>query len=330
MFRSFGFAAIAIAVLFAPSVLAQDIDGAVEHPMMAERYPGQEIRWQRIENFMPYKVPLGPITGYRTIGELIETEGMVTRTFYVYEGTDRTYAEIWKNYSDAFKAAGFTILAEGMPQGRAGRNEFGGRNWMEAHILANPWDDRGAPVDLLVSGTPTQGESGAIVATRERAAGTVYVALIIEQHSDDTVAMLADIVEVGEAETGLVSIDPEAIGNGITEYGRVVLDGIVFDFDSATLLPESGEALTAMSTYLAANPDMKFYVVGHTDHLGSFDYNRTLSAQRAQAVVDALVSRFGVAAGRLEAHGVGPLTPVFSNETDADRDRNRRVELVER
>ena len=319
-----------IATLLAQPSLAQDIDGAVEHPMMAERYPGQEIRWQRIDNFRPYKVPLGPITGYRTIGNTTDTAGMVIRTFYVYEGTDRTYAEIWQNYSEAFKGAGFTILAEGLPQGAAGRNEIGGRNWMEAHILANPWDDRGAPVDLLVSGTSTQGESGAVVAMRERAAGTVYVALIIEQHSSDTVAMLADIVEVGDAETGLVAIDPEAIANGITEYGRVVLDGIVFEFDSATLLPESDEALAAMASYLSAHPEMDFYVVGHTDHVGSFSYNQMLSAQRAEAVVAALVERFGVAARRLEANGVGPLSPVFSNETDAGRDRNRRVELVER
>lgn len=312
------------------AAFAQDIDGAIEHPMMTERYPGQEIRWQRIENYMPYKVPLGPVTGYRTIGDTIETAGLVTRTFYVYEGADRTYTEIWKNYSDAFKAAGFTVLAEGIPAGRAGRSEFGGRTWMGAHVLANPWHDRGAAVDMLVHGTSTQGESAAIVATRERAAGTVYVTLIVEQHDAETVGMLVDIVEVGEAETGLVSVDPEAIGNGITEYGRVVLDGIVFDFDSATLLPESEAALSAMATYLSSNPEMQFYVVGHTDQVGSFNYNRTLSANRAQAVVEALVNRYGAAAGRLEAHGVGPLSPVFSNGTDAGRDRNRRVELVER
>lgn len=77
--------------LFTPLINAQDIDGVIEHPMI-ERYPGQVIAWQHIENYQPYKVPLGPVTGYRQIADWIETEGRVTRTFYKYEGPDRSYA----------------------------------------------------------------------------------------------------------------------------------------------------------------------------------------------------------------------------------------------
>jgi hypothetical protein len=56
-------AVISLAVLPAIAV-AQDIDGVVEHPMI-ERYPGQVIAWQHIENYQPYKVAVGPVTGYR-------------------------------------------------------------------------------------------------------------------------------------------------------------------------------------------------------------------------------------------------------------------------
>lgn len=59
---------------------AQDKDGVLEHPMI-KRYPGQVIAWQHIENYQPYKVAVGPVTGYRKIGDWIETEGRVTRTF---------------------------------------------------------------------------------------------------------------------------------------------------------------------------------------------------------------------------------------------------------
>lgn len=63
----------------------------LEHPMF-ERYPGQVITWQHIENYQPYQVAVGPVTGYRAIADWIETEGRVTRTFYKYLGMERTYA----------------------------------------------------------------------------------------------------------------------------------------------------------------------------------------------------------------------------------------------
>jgi outer membrane protein OmpA-like peptidoglycan-associated protein len=122
----------------------------------------------------------------------------------------------------------------------------------------------------------------------------------------------------------------EALRQGIEEEGSVVLDGIPFDFDKATLKPESKEALDNIAAYLKEHGDKQFFVVGHTDSKGSFDYNRELSQARAKAVVDALASDYGIGADRLEGHGVGPLVPVFANDSEAGRERNRRVELVER
>ena len=313
---------------FAASPAAvEDIEGAIEHPLIT-RYPGQEIRWQQIENYMPYRVPIGPVTGYRRIDEWIDTEGRVTRTFYRYQGADRTFSEIYKNYLDALQAQDFEILAQGLSPDRRG-NEPGSTNWIGVLYIANPATKPGE-VGTIFSGTSSSGGAGAIVARKERAAGLVYVVLVVEQHSAEYVGALIDVVEVEAAETGLVVVDPEAIGSDIDEYGRVVLNGIVFEFDKATLKAESGEALEAISTYLAANPDKSFYVVGHTDSVGTFAYNQKLSADRARAVADALKTRFGIASERLEPHGVGPLVPVFSNGSDAGREQNRRVELVEK
>ncbi|HAN29032.1 MAG TPA: cell envelope biogenesis protein OmpA, partial [Haliea salexigens] len=199
----------------------------------------------------------------------------------------------------------------------------------EVALRANPVAKPGA-VNTLFAGTSSSGGAGAIVASKERAAGLVYVVVYVEQHSKNYVGTLIDIVEVEAAETGLVVVDAEAIGSDIAEYGRVVLDGIVFDFDKATLKAESGPALEAIVSYLGANPDKSFYVVGHTDSKGTFGYNQTLSANRARAVVDTLKNDYGIASERLEPHGVGPLVPVFSNGSDSGREKNRRVELVER
>jgi len=328
MFKWQGAAIVAVVLILVSSVaLSQDIDGAAEHPMI-KRYPGQVIAWQHIENYQPYNVAVGPVTGYRTIADWIETEGRVTRTFYKYQGEDRSYAEVYRNYLDALQAENFEILGEGLSADRKG-SAFGSRQWMEVTFQANPTAKPGA-VGTLYSGTSSSGGAGAIVAKKERAAGDAYVVIYVEQHSKNYVGTLIDIVEVKAAETGLVVVDAQAMGSDLAEYGRVVLDGIVFDFDRATLLPQSTAALRAIAGYLQANPDKRFYVVGHTDSKGTFSYNRKLSSDRAQRVADALTQDYNIASDRLEPHGVGPLVPVYSNGTDVGRDKNRRVELVER
>ncbi|NOX50182.1 MAG: OmpA family protein, partial [Gammaproteobacteria bacterium] len=197
-------------------------------------------------------------------------------------------------------------------------------------LASNPWNASDPDIGTLTQGSSTQGGSAAVVAKKERAAGTVYVVINIEQHTSDFVGTLVDIIEVKDAETGLVVVDADAIGEDMVEYGRVVLDGIMFEFDKAALKPESKPALDAIAEHLAAYPDKNFYVVGHTDSKGTFAYNNKLSSDRARAVVDALRKNYDIASSRLESHGVGPLVPVFSNITDNGRNLNRRVELVER
>lgn len=306
---------------------AEDVEGVQEHPMI-ERYPGQDIRWQKIENYMPYEVPIGPVTGYRKIDDWIEIEGRVTRTFYELKGEDRTYSEVYLNYLEALNDQDFEILAEGLNPDRKG-NDLGSGSWIATAYAANAITDPG-PQNSLFAGTSSSGGAGSIVARKERAAGTAYVVLTVEQHSASSIGALIDIIEVAAAETGLVIVDAEAMGSDMAEYGRVVLDGIVFDFDSADLLAESDQALTNIATYLNANPDKLFYVVGHTDSVGTFSYNYGLSGGRARAVADALKTDHGIAHQRLEPYGVGPLVPVLSNESESGRDKNRRVELVER
>jgi OOP family OmpA-OmpF porin len=76
------------------------------------------------------------------------------------------------------------------------------------------------------------------------------------------------------------------------------------------------------------NPSWRFQIEGHTDSDGGAAYNLALSQRRAQAVVDDLVKRYGIARSRLIAKGYGLTRPVASNATDAGKALNRRVELV--
>ena len=77
-------------------------------------------------------------------------------------------------------------------------------------------------------------------------------------------------------------------------------------------------------------PELKLFVVGHTDNQGKLDYNLTLSAQRAASVVRYLTRTSGIDKARLEPHGLAFLAPVATNNSEAGKQRNRRVELVER
>ncbi len=119
------------------------------------------------------------------------------------------------------------------------------------------------------------------------------------------------------------------IAEALAQDGRVAIYGIYFDFDKAEILPESQPQIEQLAALLKAKPDLSILVVGHTDAQGDFEYNMTLSQQRAQAIADALVSGFEIGASRITPAGAGMVAPVATNRTEEGRARNRRVEIVE-
>ena len=117
------------------------------------------------------------------------------------------------------------------------------------------------------------------------------------------------------------------LGDELQSLGRARLDGINFDFSSATLRPESEALLKQVAAMLKAHPEWSITLEGHTDSIGGAAYNKTLSEQRAAAVVANLIAK-GVTAGRLKSVGFGMDKPVASNDNDGGRAQNRRVEIV--
>lgn len=108
---------------------------------------------------------------------------------------------------------------------------------------------------------------------------------------------------------------------------KLVLEGVNFDFDKATLRQEDIGSLDNDVATLKTWGDVDIEVAGHTDSMGSDAYNMKLSQQRAEAVRNFLISR-GVAADRLTAKGYGESQPVADNATEEGRFKNRRVELA--
>ena len=111
------------------------------------------------------------------------------------------------------------------------------------------------------------------------------------------------------------------------EIGKeIVLKNIFFDFNKATLRPESKNELENLTQLMRENPTIKIEISGHTDNVGSAAYNKTLSQARAKAVVDYLINA-GIPADRMTSAGYGFDKPIASNETDAGRQLNRRTEF---
>ncbi|GGF44722.1 hypothetical protein GCM10011321_39090 [Youhaiella tibetensis] len=117
------------------------------------------------------------------------------------------------------------------------------------------------------------------------------------------------------------------LGNELESTGRSRLDGVNFDFNSDVIEPASYPLLDQVAELLRDHEDWKIALEGHTDNIGSDEFNKDLSARRAAAVEAYLVSQ-GVTAGRLSSQGFGFDRPVASNDTQGGRALNRRVEIV--
>jgi len=102
---------------------------------------------------------------------------------------------------------------------------------------------------------------------------------------------------------------------------------ISFNAGSTTLASSNIPALQQLAQILKKSPDRKIKITGHTDNSGSAQANLKISQQRAQAVAQALISK-GVAQQQLLVQGFGHTRPLYSNDTEAGRSKNRRIELV--
>jgi outer membrane protein OmpA-like peptidoglycan-associated protein len=123
----------------------------------------------------------------------------------------------------------------------------------------------------------------------------------------------------------------ELEGARVERYGEGLLltfdSGLLFAFDSDVVQGNARQNLTNLANSLRRYPDSEVLIVGHTDNVGRAEYNQNLSERRARAARDFLVSQ-GVASARIRTQGMGLREPVASNDTEAGRAQNRRVEVA--
>jgi outer membrane protein OmpA-like peptidoglycan-associated protein len=115
----------------------------------------------------------------------------------------------------------------------------------------------------------------------------------------------------------------------LTDDRIVIREKIQFDYNKATIKPESDSLLAEIAKVMNENPQVKkIRIEGHASSEGGHDYNVKLSKNRAKAVLDHLVKKGKVDKKRLESDGYGPDRPIASNETETGREANRRVEFM--
>ena len=286
----------------------KDIPNSKDHPLVT-RYPGSVIDVYSVVEFDEFNLPLGKLkdAGFDKSQHL---EGKITRIGYAAPA-GRSILEVYRNYESALQRGGFTTLFS------CANDDCGYSG--NAKIITTQKDD-----------WSWSAGQRAISAKLARAGGDVYVSMHIGQwsHLEQGSSIMLYVVEIKPMEGGLVTVDAAALASDITRSGHAAVYGIYFDTAKAEVKPESDAALKEIAKLLQQTPTLKLFVVGHTDGVGTLASNMDLSKRRADAVVAALTTKYGVASARLVAQGCGPLAPVVSNASEDGRAKNRRVELV--
>ncbi|WP_282027885.1 OmpA family protein [Ruegeria faecimaris] len=159
-------------------------------------------------------------------------------------------------------------------------------------------------LSLLVSRNPPDGYVQMIRVSPEGAEAAPP--LVIEEEVDQAQGLLAELAQ----------------------EGHVILGDLHFRTGEITLGEGPFGSLNEIAQYLSDNPGTRLALVGHTDDTGALEANISVSTGRAQTVRARLIEKYGVAADRVEARGIGYLAPITSNATPEGRELNRRVEAV--
>jgi OOP family OmpA-OmpF porin len=283
----------------------EDLEGSKDHPLIS-RYPGSFITEYKQEDFDEFELPLARLKDGK--GEKSQhLEGKVTHILY-QNPEGRSVLEIYRNFEGALRNAGFQVLFTCATVAQCGNGEFSGFPGQPAQ-----WWSDSDPVRYLS-------------AKLSRAQGDVFVSLHVQPGQYGT---WLNVIETKPMEAGLVTINAASLAEDILRSGHVSVYGIYFDTGKADVKPESDATIMEIAKLLQQNASLKLHVVGHTDNTGDLASNMDLSKRRADAVAKVLTGKYNVAAPRLHADGVGPLSPVASNKTEEGRAKNRRVELVE-
>jgi OmpA-OmpF porin, OOP family len=307
-------------------VHAADVAGSKD-PSFLKRYSGSQIVYYQTRSYDRYsRVDADPQNKNSWKWGQNPIEGQITRIVYQIP-PGHTVLELLRNYESTLTEAGFALgfeIASGSSTGSL------------------PWDFWAQGSSF--TGQPFWGsikDNAYISANRKKDGQDVTVAVYVFQYTApkkidffapgqfaaDQIAVTVDVVTAKAVEIKMVEVKAADMADALATKGFINLYGIYFDTDKTEIKPESTAALDEVASLLKIDRSLKLEISGHTDNVGNKDHNAKLSEARAQAVMKALVTKYGIDAKRLTAKGYGDTKPVANNSAEDGRAKNRRVEL---
>jgi outer membrane protein OmpA-like peptidoglycan-associated protein len=275
--------------------------------LLVSPYEGSKLLRKTVQEFDEYNAFMGMNTFNRTPMGL-KISGKITKLYFSHP-KKRSILEIFKNYQLALEQNGAQILYQ-----------CNQKEYECAREFAGPTMQKFSGINSMANLVGRY-----LLAKIEKSNQAAYVAVAVgEQFSD------VHVIEITDMESGKVTLDANALGNGLDANGYVIVNGLYFDTDKATLKPDSNEAVTQVAELLKTRPELSIYIVGHTDMQGEFEHNLKLSQDRAVSIMDILSETYQIDKNRMEAKGLGPLSPQASNDNEDGRSLNRRVVIVAR
>jgi len=289
-----------------PSYSSKAVEIETDH-ILVKPYEGSTLRRKNVHEFDQYNAFLGMDETAKTpIGLLLE--GKVSKLYYSHP-KDRSIYEIFENYKMALTHGGAKILFE-----------CDQKKYECAKNYAGPTLQKFSGINSISNLVGSY-----LIAKLEKSEQVAYIAVAVGQQFTDI-----HVIEITQMDKGMASLDASALANGLDANGYVIVKGIYFDTNKATIKETSNKALAQVAMLLNSRPEMNIYIVGHTDMQGAIDFNMALSKDRANAVLQNLANNYQISMERMDAHGLGPLSPEASNKNDEGRSKNRRVVIVVR
>lgn len=322
-------ATLCLTISAQPAMAQRAIEGATPHPM-APLPAGGYVTRDEFSDFAEIEFLASPHPGGRDpdFDKTLQVEGAWRQMEYTVDGLELSLLRLYRGYRQHFESSGFEIIFTGIGNELSNRDGFTFMTYESGFLSRTPSTASDSNAYILVRSPDEQTVLAISFFSRQNARRMMVNAVEIQEMAPLDLFAPEPEPEL-EPEVVMVAQEVEELEAGLVQDGRVIVNAILFEFDRAEILPESARALETVADLLRNRPELKLLVVGHTDGVGSFDYNLRLSVERAQAVVGWLGSRGGIDSARLRAAGAGPISPITTNRTENGRAQNRRVELVE-
>jgi len=293
-----------LTMVFTLSAMAQeDREGCKDHPLF-NRMPNYYLDDCAKVEFGSMKFPVGkpdPKNDNKIKMEAVEGK-IMAYYYYLKEGaTPASALQIAQNFRNAAKQKGGIVLVE-YPGGCLGEYEYG--SYINDGLI--PW----------ANGCDSWGTT--IKMTKDAKEIWLFV-----QPTDEGYNMV-----IAEKEAMKQDIQANEMFDKLNKDGFIALY-INFETGKADIKPESQKIIDQIVEMLQKNPSLKVSIEGHTDNVGTKEFNQKLSDERAKAVMNAIIAK-GIDKNRLSSKGWGQTKPIADNNTEEGRAKNRRVEIVKK